>query len=82
LVLATDCSDLAPALYDADQYFIVPKIDEKEYLNNILSICMDYNVKAVFSLIDPEISLLAKYRQRFLDIGTIPIVSDLEVVEK
>lgn len=81
MVLATDCSNIAPALYDADQYFIVPKIDEKEYLSNILSICMDYNVKAVFSLIDPEISLLAKYRQRFLDIGTIPIVSDLEVVE-
>ena len=81
MVLATDCSNIAPALYDADQYFIVPKIDEKDYLSNILSICMDYNVKAVFSLIDPEISLLAKYRQRFLDIGTIPIVSDLEVVE-
>ena len=81
MVLATDCSNIAPALYDADQYFIVPKIDEKEYLSKILSICMDYNVKAVFSLIDPEISLLAKYRQRFLDIGTIPIVSDLEVVE-
>lgn len=81
MVLATDCSNIAPALYDADQHFIVPKIDEKEYLSNILSICMNYNVKAVFSLIDPEISLLAKYRQRFLDIGTIPIVSDLEVVE-
>lgn len=81
MVLATDCSNIAPALYDADQHFIVPKIDEEDYLSNILSICMNYNVKAVFSLIDPEISLLAKYRQRFLDIGTIPIVSDLEVVE-
>ncbi len=33
------------------------------------------------SLIDPELSLLAKHRQAFLDIGTIPIVSDYEVVE-
>jgi len=35
----------------------------------------------VLSLIDPELSLLAKHRQAFLDIGTIPIVSDYEVVE-
>ena len=28
-VFATDCSPLTPALYDADQYFIVPRIDHQ-----------------------------------------------------
>ena len=31
--MATDCSELAPALYDADKYFIVPRIDEEGYLD-------------------------------------------------
>jgi len=80
-VLATDCSPLAPALYDADQHFIVPRIDAENYISTILEICEKQNVKAVFSLIDPEISLLAKHRQQFLAIGTIPIVSDYDLVE-
>lgn len=81
LVIATDCSELAPALYDADKYFIVPKMNEEGYIDEILSICKENNIKAVLSLIDPELSLLAEYKQDFLDIGTIPIISDYDVVE-
>ncbi|MFJ7306845.1 ATP-grasp domain-containing protein [Peribacillus frigoritolerans] len=81
LVMATDCSDLAPALYDADKHFIVPRSEDEEYLDVILSICKENNIKAVLSLIDPELSLLAEHKQAFLDIGTIPIVSDFDVAE-
>ena len=81
LVLATDCSELAPALYDADKYFIVPRMNEKGYFDVILSICKEYKVKAVLSLIDPELSLLAKHKKDFLNIGTTPIISDYKVVE-
>lgn len=80
-VIVTDCSRLAPALYDSDKYFVVPQIDEEGYIEVILSICKENNIKVVLSLIDPEISLLAKHKERFLEIGTIPIVSDYDVVE-
>ena len=80
-VMATDCSKLAPALYEADKHFIVPKMNEEGYLDIILSICKENKIKGVFSLIDPELSLLAENKQAFLDIGTIPIVSDYDVVE-
>lgn len=80
-VMATDCSQLAPALYDADKYFIVPKVDEEGHLEEILRICKENNIKAVLSLIDPELSVLAKHKQKFLDIGTLPIVSDYEVID-
>lgn len=81
LVLATDCSELAPALYEADKHFIVPRMNEKEYLDVILSICKENNIKAVLSLIDPELILLAEHKHTFLEIGTMPIVSDLDVVK-
>ena len=80
-VIATDCSRLAPALYDADKHYIVPRIDNERYLETILTICKDNRIKVVLSLIDPELSLLAKHKQKFLDIGVLPIVSDYEVVE-
>ena len=80
-VIATDCSELAPALYDADRFFIVPHVDNENYIEVLLSICKENNVKAVLSLIDPELSVLAANKQKFLNIGTIPIVSDYEIVE-
>lgn len=81
LVIATDCSKLAPALYDADKYYIVPKIDDDNYLETILTICKENNVKAVLSLIDPELSILAKNKDAFYEIGTTPIISEYDIVE-
>lgn len=80
-VIATDCSPLAPALYDADKHYVVPQINDSQYLDIILEICRENKVKAVLSLIDPELSLLAKNKQDFLEKGTVPIISDHEVVE-
>lgn len=80
-VIATDCSNLAPAVYEADAFYLVPRITEPGYLDVILDICEKEKITGVFSLIDPELSLLAKERERFLAVGTTPIVSDYELVE-
>ncbi|GIQ71256.1 ATP-grasp domain-containing protein [Xylanibacillus composti] len=81
MVMAADSSPFAPALYDADKYFIVPTIDDNNYLETILQICSENEIKGVLSLIDPELSIIAKNRKSFLEIGTIPIVSEYEVTE-
>lgn len=47
----------------------------------MLEICEKEKITGVFSLIDPELSLLAKERERFLAVGTTPIISDYELVE-
>lgn len=80
-VIATDCSNLAPAVYEADAFYLVPRITAPGYLDVILDLCEKEKITGVFSLIDPELSLLAKERERFLAVGTTPIVSDYELVE-
>ncbi|MCM1143666.1 MAG: ATP-grasp domain-containing protein [Blautia sp.] len=80
-VVATDCSNLAPAVYEADKFYLVPRITAPDYLDKILEICKKEKIDGVFSLIDPELSLLAKERERFLEIGTTPIISPYELVE-
>lgn len=80
-VMATDCSELAPALYDADKHFIVPRMDDEGYLDEILNICKENKIKGVLSLIDPELSLIAKNKEAFLEIGTTPIISDYDLIE-
>lgn len=80
LVIATDASNLAPALYEADKYYIVPKITDSNYLEEIFKICKENNVKGVLSLIDPELEILSKNKDKFIEIGTTPIISDFKEV--
>ncbi len=81
-VYATDCSKIAPALYDADEHFIVPRITDPGYIDGILNVCKDKEVSAVLSLIDPELSLLAENEYRFSEVGTKVIGSSYEVCER
>lgn len=80
-VYAADCSKHAPALYEADEFFIVPRITHDHYLEHILALCQVHQIHAVFSLIDPELSLLAANHKRFEAIGVTPIISKATAIE-
>lgn len=80
-VIAVDCDQTAPALYHADIYEIVPRIDHPEYIQYIKSICHKYNIKGVLSLIDPELSLLTRYKEEFKKEDIQIIISDKKVVD-
>ena len=80
-VIATDMSNLAPAIYEADKYYIVPKMTAPGYLDEILAICEKEEITGVLSLIDPELSLLAENKERFEAIGTTVIGSSYALCE-
>ena len=81
-VVATDMQGIAPAIYEADKYYIVPRITAPGYIDLILDICKKENINAVLSLIDPELSVLAKNENRFKDIGVRVIGSSYELCER
>jgi carbamoyl-phosphate synthase large subunit len=81
-VVATDMSELAPAIYEADSYYIVPRMTAPGYLDVILDICRKEEISGVLSLIDPELSLLAENEDRFLAVGTQVIGSSYELCER
>ncbi|MBQ4120187.1 MAG: ATP-grasp domain-containing protein [Clostridia bacterium] len=81
-VIATDMSELAPALYEADKFHLVPRITEKGYIDKILDICQKEKINGVLSLIDPELSLLAENKARFDEIGVTIIGSSYELCER
>ena len=81
-VVACDASSLAPALYDADKHYILPLIDAPDYIELILDICRNESISGILSLIDPELSLLAKHRSEFAGAGVTVIGSDYEICER
>lgn len=80
-VIATDMSSIAPAIYEADKHYIVPRMTAPGYINVILDICKKEKISGVLSLIDPELSLLAKHKEDFAKVGTTVIGSDYERCE-
>jgi len=82
LVIATDCSNLAPAPYEADKFHLVTRINVPGYMDRVLELCKEERIDAVLSLIDPELSMVAEYADKLREIGVTPIISDYELVEK
>lgn len=80
-IVAADMSALAPAIYEADKYYIVPPMSKPEYLDIILDVCKKEKVSGVLSLIDPELSLLAEHKTEFEAVGTTVIGSSYELCE-
>lgn len=81
-VVATDMSQLAPAVYEADKYYKVPRMTAEGYIDIILDICKKEKINGVLSLIDPELSLLAANKDRFLEQGVVVIGSPYELCER
>lgn len=81
-VVATDMQLIAPAIYEADKFYIVPRITESGYIDLILDICRKEQINAVLSLIDPELSLLAQNAGKFKDIGVTVVGSSYELCER
>lgn len=80
-VIATDMSNIAPAVYEADKFYQVPRMTDDNYIDVILDICKKEKIKAVLSLIDPELSLLAENEGKFAELGVTVIGSPYEVCE-
>ena len=80
-VIATDMSPLAPAIYDADAYYLVPRMTDPGYLDRIYEICRKEQITGVLSLIDPELSLLAAHEADFTALGVRVIGSSYALCE-
>ena len=80
-VVATDLINIAPAVYEADKFYQVPRITEPGYIDIIFDICKKEEINGVLSLIDPELSLLAENEEKFKEIGVTVIGSEYSLCE-
>lgn len=72
-IVATDLSSVAPALFFADETYLVPPITAPDYFDYVLNICEKSDIKAVTTLIDPEIEILANHRAELISRGVLPL---------
>ncbi len=81
LIIGADMQLSAPALSAADIKEQVPAVYADNYIDCVLDICRWHNVRAVISLNDLELPILAANRTRFEETGVTLLVSRQEVID-
>jgi carbamoyl-phosphate synthase large subunit len=77
--LAVDANALAPAIYHADAYAIVPRIDDPGYLPALRKLIRQHDVRLVVPLTDLDQLLLAEHRD---ELGAIVLLPEADVVRR
>ena len=80
-VIATNCISETTGMFAADIAEVVPSGKDPGFINALLDVCERYKVKLLCSLHDWESPFIAAHKQRFRDIGVIPIIADSDVVD-
>lgn len=81
-VIAVDISSTAPAIYFADYYELVPRINSADYIDSLISVIKKYNVNLIIPTIDTELQVLADNKTRIKkETGAIVMVSDPVVID-
>jgi carbamoyl-phosphate synthase large subunit len=79
-VLATDCSWYSSAFHDADEAFLVPRLDDPAFVPRLLELCAAHRVDLIVPTIDTEMPVWVAHREPFDEIGTTIALSHGDVV--
>jgi carbamoyl-phosphate synthase large subunit len=74
--VAADANPLAPALYHADRYSLVPRIDDPGYVPALRRLVGEHDIRLVVPLTDLDQHILAR-----ADLGAVALVPDAETCE-
>lgn len=81
-IFAADIVKTAPALYFADEHFIIPHIKDENFISELIKLCKDNNVNLVVPTIDTELEILAKNRNYIESNADVKVmVSDYDLTK-
>jgi carbamoyl-phosphate synthase large subunit len=76
--VATDVNALAPALYHADRFALVPRVDDPGYVPALRDLVDEHDVRLVVPLTDLDQPVLARRRD---EVGATVLLPSADVVE-
>jgi carbamoyl-phosphate synthase large subunit len=81
-VFVTDSNpELSASAQLADKAIKICKIEDDNFIEALLSICLKSNITLVIPTIDTELLILTKNREKFLKLGIIIVLSDETFIE-
>ena len=80
-IITADLRQNAPTRFVADAHEQVPRVTDENYIDQLVSICQEHQIRLVVPLIDTELDLLALNQTAFCAIGVKLLVSSPEAVD-
>jgi len=80
-VVAANTTMDATGMVAADVAEVVPPAKRPDGMDALLSVCKRHQIQLLFSLHDWEAPYIARVRDRFLEIGTTPVMPSMDVIE-
>jgi carbamoyl-phosphate synthase large subunit len=80
-IITADNKNNAPTTFFSDRHYIVSRVTDPNYLNELINICKKENIKLVIPLIDTELTILSKNRKIFEELGVKVLVSSNQLNE-
>ena len=80
-VIAADINLESSSLYFADDYVIVPRSDNPDFISFIRDFCIKEDIKLIIPTRDEELILFSRNREIFDEINVKIMVSDVESIE-
>lgn len=80
-VYASNSTDISPAFLVADEYVVTPLIYDHEYIPFLVGYCKEHHIDALVSVLDIDIPILARNREKFERAGTRLLMSDIKVAD-
>lgn len=80
-VFTTDMNPrLAPAAYVSDKCFVVPRCTSEEYIETLLTLCIENSIGMIVPTIDTELAILSANKDVFAKQGIFVSVSDFDFI--
>ena len=79
VTVAADVNPLAPSLYHADHYALVPRIGDSDYVPALRTLVGEHDVRLIVPLTDLDQVTLARARDA---LGALLLLPDVETVER
>jgi carbamoyl-phosphate synthase large subunit len=79
-VVAADIDPFAPALYEADAAFRLPRSDAQNYVAALVSLCRAELIGLIVPTRDEELPIMAAAREALASEGTVVLVAQAEAI--
>ena len=79
-VYAANCVRDTTGLLAADDFEIVPKSADPGYVDSLVELCRRWRIALLFSLHDWDAPVIARNKERFLAVGTTPVMGDARLL--
>ena len=80
-IIGTSNTKWTPGFEHCDKNFVIPDIANPNYIPRVREICKEESVNAILSFYDPDVSVLSKHYDDFVNNGIIPIFPRSEIVD-